>query len=381
MAEKILIVDDDLETLRLVGLMLQRQGYQIITAANGTQAIQMATSEHPDVIILDVMMPDMDGYEVTRLLRQAPDTSATPIMMFTAKSMVDDKVAGYDSGVDDYITKPVHPAELVAHIKSILGRTRNRVKSNVERGQMVGFIAAKGGLGLSTLVLNLAVTLQKKNKSQVIAAELRPGLGTWGVELGYANSAGLKNLVQLKPPQINLAAIEKELINTSYGVRLLLASNHLQEAACGIDAAHLEAILQELPLLGSMILLDMGAMLVPGLEKAFDLCQELVVITEPFPATVHRTRMLLDDLREHSSNKSKQVSVVLYSHIRSDLQLPINQVQDMLAVPISAVFTPAPEAAYNATLRSVPLVTLQPDGSTSLQFGKLADLLLNHAGK
>jgi len=120
MPEKVLIVDDDVETLRLVGLMLQRQGYEIIAANNGAQAIVMAQSAQPDLIVLDVMMPDMDGFQVTHTLRNNPDTALVPILMFTAKSQVDDKVAGYDAGVDDYLTKPVHPAELVAHIKASL---------------------------------------------------------------------------------------------------------------------------------------------------------------------------------------------------------------------------------------------------------------------
>src|SRR5690349_3477131 len=109
MAEKILIVDDDLETLRLVGMMLEKQGYSILAASSGSEAINKAQSERPDIILLDVMMPDMDGYEVTRALRAGAKTADIPILMFTAKSQVDDKIAGYNAGVDDYLTKPVHP--------------------------------------------------------------------------------------------------------------------------------------------------------------------------------------------------------------------------------------------------------------------------------
>ena len=106
MAEKILVVDDDIDTLRLVGLMLQRQGYQIVAASNGQQALQMAHAEKPDLILLDVMMPDMDGYEVTRRLRADTQTNTIPIIMFTAKTQVDDKVTGFEAGADDYLAKP-----------------------------------------------------------------------------------------------------------------------------------------------------------------------------------------------------------------------------------------------------------------------------------
>lgn len=126
MAEKILVIDDDLETLRLVGLMLQKQGYHVVTAASGEEGIQVALREQPDLILLDVMMPGLDGFEVTRRLRQNPETSSIPILIFTAKSQVEDKVEGYEAGADDYLTKPIHPAELIAHIKALLGRSRAR---------------------------------------------------------------------------------------------------------------------------------------------------------------------------------------------------------------------------------------------------------------
>src|SRR5512135_788313 len=122
MPEKLLIVDDDVDTLRLVGLMLQRQGYQIVAANNGHQALIMAQSELPDLILLDIMMPDMDGYEVTRRLKANVSTNSIPIIMFTAKAQVDDKVAGFDMGADDYLTKPTQPRELFGHVKAVLAR-------------------------------------------------------------------------------------------------------------------------------------------------------------------------------------------------------------------------------------------------------------------
>jgi CheY-like chemotaxis protein len=106
MAEKILIVDDDVDSLKLIGLMLQRNGYEVVAASAGNQALSKAASEHPDLIILDVMMPDMNGYEVCRRLRGNTQTQGIPIIMFTAKTMVDDKWP--DSRQAQTIT-PSHP--------------------------------------------------------------------------------------------------------------------------------------------------------------------------------------------------------------------------------------------------------------------------------
>ena len=106
MPEKILIVDDDLDTLRIVGMMLQRQGFTVLTASDGYQALELVPKDHPDLILLDVMMPEIDGYEVARRLRADASTQDVPIIMFTAKSQVDDKVMGFEAGADDYLTKP-----------------------------------------------------------------------------------------------------------------------------------------------------------------------------------------------------------------------------------------------------------------------------------
>jgi len=95
MAEKILIVDDDIDSLKLIGLMLQRQGYDIAAASAGSQALSKVMTDPPDLIILDVMRPDMDGDEGCRRLRANPQTQNIPIIMFTAKTLVDDKVAGF----------------------------------------------------------------------------------------------------------------------------------------------------------------------------------------------------------------------------------------------------------------------------------------------
>ena len=152
MAEKILIIDDDLDTLRLVSLMLQRQGYQIIAAPNGQHGLEKALEEKPDVILLDLMMPDMDGYEVTRRLRANPQTVDIPILMFTAKTQLADKVTGFETGVDDYLAKPTHPSELQSHVKALLAR-RNKSQEKVDttlndqHGYTIGLIAARGGLG------------------------------------------------------------------------------------------------------------------------------------------------------------------------------------------------------------------------------------------
>src|SRR5512138_1460542 len=195
MSEKILIIDDDLDTLRLVGLMLQRQGYQISAATNGQQGLEKAFEEDPDLILLDIMMPDMDGYEVTRRLRQNPATAKTPILMFTAKTQLDDKVVGFEVGADDYLTKPTHPSELQARVKNLLGRAEEKKatissEEDENRGYVVGVLGARGGLGTTTIAANLGAGLQSRTKSEVIVAEMVPGQGTLTLDVGVTSPCG-----------------------------------------------------------------------------------------------------------------------------------------------------------------------------------------------
>lgn len=120
MSAKVLIVDDEIDSLKLIGLLLESKGYQILAAQNGERAIEKALQESPDLVILDVMMPGMSGYEVCRRLRTDPRTATIPVLMFTAKTQVMDKVIGFEAGADEYLTKPIQPAELIDRVETLL---------------------------------------------------------------------------------------------------------------------------------------------------------------------------------------------------------------------------------------------------------------------
>ena len=124
MKEKILIVEDDKDMRRLVEYNLAKNQYRTILAVDGEQALTLAQKESPDLILLDIMLPTMDGLEVCRVLKKDPKTSSIPILMLTAKAEEVDKVVGLEMGADDYVTKPFSPRELIARVGSILRRTK-----------------------------------------------------------------------------------------------------------------------------------------------------------------------------------------------------------------------------------------------------------------
>ncbi len=120
-AKKILVVDDEMHILRIVKYKLESAGYQVLTALNGTEALQIARDEKPSLIFLDIMMPGINGYEVCSELKNDPATRDIIIIMLTAKGQESDKIKGLEVGVDEYITKPFSPQDLLDRTKDLLG--------------------------------------------------------------------------------------------------------------------------------------------------------------------------------------------------------------------------------------------------------------------
>lgn len=136
---KILIADDEPDILEFLSYNLGKDGFRVITAENGAQALSKAIAERPDLILLDIMMPDMDGVEVCRELRSRPDFQQTVILFLTARSEDYSQIAGFEAGADDYVTKPIRPRVLTARINSLLKRmaTREEKKELLTVGDIV----------------------------------------------------------------------------------------------------------------------------------------------------------------------------------------------------------------------------------------------------
>lgn len=129
MSRSILVVDDDKKIVQLVSLYLRREGYRILPAFDGQEALELARSQQPDLIVLDLFLPELDGADVCRLLRAE---SRVPIIMLTARATDDDKLLGLDLGADDYLTKPFNPRELAARVRAVLRRTLPDENANGE---------------------------------------------------------------------------------------------------------------------------------------------------------------------------------------------------------------------------------------------------------
>lgn len=380
MSEKILIIDDDLDTLRLVGLMLQRQGYQISAATNGQQGLDKAFEEDPDLILLDVMMPDMDGYEVTRRLRRNPSTMDTPVLMFTAKTQLDDKVIGFEVGANDYLTKPTHPSELQARVKTLLARAIEKKDTigskDGNQGYVIGVLGARGGLGTTSLAVNLGAGLQSRTRSEVVVTEMLPGQGALALDMGINQPTGLADLLGLgKLNEVTRDTVRDTLAGHPSGLKFLLASDRPRDMHLINQTANYEMMVKRLLGLARFIVLDLGVGLQPFADKILPLCDDLLVVIEGVPNTIIRATALIDDVGALGISK-KNIHVVLNNRMRSDTQLPSSQVQTKLGHEIITTLTPAPELFVQATRMQTPAVVCQPDSLTARQILKLVDFIV-----
>jgi len=150
--KRVLVVDDDVKTVELVKLYLNRDGYRVITAYDGVEALRLARESHPDLIVLDLMLPRLDGLTVCRILRAESDV---PIIMLTAMTTDQDRLTGLDLGADDYVTKPFSPRELAARVRAVLRRLPGeRGPTEIKRGELtINFLKYKASLGGRSLDL------------------------------------------------------------------------------------------------------------------------------------------------------------------------------------------------------------------------------------
>jgi len=360
--------------------VLEDHGYRTIIATDGASGIETAKAGRPDLILLDVMMPDIDGFEVCKRIRSDPAFKTTPILMFTAKTQVDDKVQGFEAGADDYLPKPTHPAELLAHVKALLGRSRQTTTAAAlptKKANTICLIGAKGGLGTSTLAVNIAVTMAGR-KQDVILLELRPGLGIAGALLGINKPSGLAALMQNPPDAINPATVEKELVAHPSGLRSLLSSFEPHDFASITQVPKIEAIARALAAMTQNLLIDLGNGLTEITAKLLMGSDHVVILVEPMRHTVTMAKALVTDLQTLGLAQSK-IDFILVNRERSSLQMARAKIEEILGQPVIGMITPAPELAYQSAESGVPIVVRDPNAMVSDQIRQVTDRIMSKA--
>ncbi|MCJ7548570.1 MAG: response regulator [Anaerolineae bacterium] len=372
---RILIVDDDADALRLVGLMLERQGFEIVAATNGQQAVQKAIETQPHLIILDVMMPDMDGYEVATRLHSHPATESVPILMFTAKVAVNDKISGFQAGADDYLTKPAHPRALVARVEALLERHPSS-EEKVEQGHIVGFLPTKGGLGTSMLALNTAIELRRMHHDTPSAlVELHEGSGTAALQLGLRAQNGLTALLEQPLSYITERTLLNHMVRHATGLQVLFATARPCGVGPKLDKQRVRTILGYLDSRFDYILLDLPPDLGEPYQEALKLCRSIFMTVEPNRVGMALALETLDAL-DGLDIGSQKARIILIHRMPAIGSLSRSMVEQTLHREMIAAMPPVPDLAQESIQNGKPIVEIQPHSLVTQQIRRVVQSIV-----
>lgn len=221
MKPAVLVVDDDRKTVDLIRIYLERDGYRVLSAHDGMRALELFRSSHPGLIILDLMLPQVDGLDICRTLRE---DSVVPIIMLTAKTTEEDKLAGLDLGADDYITKPFSPREVVARVRTVLRRVNGEKENGPSEAKFGDLVI--DSVRHQARIAGLSVHLTPKEFALLSTLSRQPGRVFTRLELleqvfGY-DYQGFERTVDVHVmnlrKKIELDASTPRYIQTVYGI-------------------------------------------------------------------------------------------------------------------------------------------------------------------
>ncbi|MEM7331513.1 MAG: response regulator [Chloroflexota bacterium] len=283
--QKILIIDDEFPMRYLIEHQLRREGYDVNLAKDGPSGIKAAQMHQPDLIVLDAMMPGMDGFEVCNEIRNDPGTTQIPIIFLTALETKEYKSKAYEAGADDYLTKPFQSDELIAHVSAILRRSK-RIQTgiiNTKNGSIVSLFSPKGGVGTTTLSIQLseAITIQEDKPTVLIDLDLPLG-GVAPMLNLYTNDHILK-LLDSPVEHLSMSQIKQMAQKHRADLFVIPAPGILQTINFEAKLPQLEKILTDLSTNGYQVILDLGSDLNVMTKKAMQLSNSVFIITSGQP--------------------------------------------------------------------------------------------------
>jgi pilus assembly protein CpaE len=227
-ATKVLVVDDDLNIQRVLVFTLKQEGFEVLVASDGEAGVEMARSAEPDLILMDVAMPKLDGYAATQQIRAAEKSGTrVPIIMLTSEADVGERVKGLRAGADDDIVKPFHPLELIARIRALLARNGADEAGPsgpdaTTLGRLALFYGAKGGVGTTTIAINTGIALATdlKRRTALVDANLQFGDLRVFLDLGL-DTASIVNA--MSEPDLDGDLLRNLMVRHHSGMDLLLA--------------------------------------------------------------------------------------------------------------------------------------------------------------
>lgn len=371
MPAKILVADDDTALQRLISSALKLEQHEVVQAEDGQQALDLIRSEKPDLVILDVMMPIINGFDVCVALRSDPATALLPVIMLSGLAQVQEKITGLRAGADEYLTKPVDLRELLTRVEMLLVRHKLLRRSPTARaGHIYSVIGAKGGVGVTTLAVNLAAQL-KRDDNAVALLEFRPDFGTVAVQLNLRPGPTLADLREEEAVAITEQVVSRLLIDTPAGVRVLCGPQRASDfGQC--SAALGGALLARLVALADFVVVDLPPAADSATEAIIRGSEEVIVVLEPEAACVAATVQRLAQIEGYSSNI---VTHVVANNRQGAMLLSTREIEARLGRALTSVISPATDIIGVAVQYGTPLVIFQPGHAFAEQMQEIAQIV------
>ena len=385
MSPKILVIDDHKETVDLVSLVLQKQGYRVTIAHSGQEGLDIAGREQPDLVLLDVMMPDMDGFTVCKKIRQTDGLNKTPVILLTAKSQPDEKWEGFEAGATDYLIKPTNAEELHRRVKTILMNHNPSAAANVansntgsdssgssfSRSQMTVFLGARGGCGTTTAALNTAFAHSISNKTLLV--DLDMAQGHIGLYLNQKVTDGLNALAAGSPLSIS-GQVSNNCVTVSKNLTILPTKPNIGSELPMLTEGHLPNLVEGLHASGSTIIVDGGRGIHNGNASVLERADQIIICTNPDRVSLANARQLIKSLNELVL-PTCQLHVLMIS-VGEGSKLPQEKVEKYLDSNVVDSLKLPPAKLASAINKGRPIVIAFPDDPITAQFRKLADRVM-----
>jgi DNA-binding response OmpR family regulator len=368
---KLLIVEDDELSREVLSDALADEEFEILTAGDGREGLDKVRAEIPDLVLLDIDMPKMDGIEVLKAIKEDPKTQSVPVIMVTAVNADSQIAMSLNLGAVDHIVKPYSSTVVRARVRAALRSAAAAGAASAgtaKRGTVVSFLGCKGGVGTTSLAYNVAVTMARQAKS-VILCELSYDGGGLSRELGFMAEQTLASMIEDASSSIRLKDLEKCCVKQPNGLRVVVSA-HAPDQLCPLTEEQTSEIVTGLATLAEHTIYDLPHIALPATAAALRLSDLVIIVLELDPLATHAAQITYERLRAMQISQSCIGAVVSTRAIPS-AAASLKDVRQSLECPILGVIPFDHDAFVLATTRGLPLVEVAP---TSGAAGAIASL-------
>lgn len=371
---RILIIDDEPINHEFVSHALAPLQWELHFADDGKTGLSQARSLKPDIIITDVVMPDIDGYEVTRMLRREPQFAATPILVMTAQSGLQDKLKSFEAGADDHLTKPFDAAELVVRATALLRRVEAVKSSKVqpilsEPAQMIAVHSLRGGAGSSTLAVNLGIGLFSLWRAPTILLDLTMTAGQVALMLNMTLKRTWADIAQVPAHEVDVDALSSIIGGHESGVHFIAAPTFPAEAET-LRGETLGAALDLIKSQYQYVVADLPHDFSDSTLQALDKADMILIVASPDMASIRAVTAAVDTYDKLGYDQEKIKLILNATFPRSILTK--EKIETALKMPALVTIPYVPDLFVDAINLGQPPVLERPHEPVSALLEDLA---------